>query len=169
MAAEDPAFAEWLAARQGTLLRTAYLVCGDRHTAEDLAQTAAAKLYLAWDRISARGNVDAYARRVIINEHNSLWRRPWKKREVVADELPEHGYVDHQRAPDEVAAVWTAVRALPPRQRAVVVLRYYEDLSEAEIAETLDVSAGTVKSQASRALATLRDRLGSAFDLEDLA
>ena len=114
-------------------------------------------------------NVDAYVRRIIINEHNSLWRRPWKKREVATEQLPERGYVDRQQDPAEVDAVWAAVRGLPARQRAVVVLRYYEDLSEAEIADTLEISAGTVKSQASRALATLRDRLGSAFDLEETA
>ncbi|WP_245644432.1 SigE family RNA polymerase sigma factor [Nocardioides jensenii] len=163
----DEEFTAWMTARQGVLFRTAYLVSGDKQTAEDLVQTAAAKLYLAWDRVHERGNVDAYVRRIIINEHNSLWRRPWKKREHVTEELPETGYVDPQTDPTEAAALWKAVQALPARQRAVIVLRYYEDLSEAEIAATLEISPGTVKSQASRAMATLRTRLGSAFQLEE--
>ena len=168
----DEEFTEWMTARQGVLFRTAYLVAGDRQTAEDLVQTAAAKLYLAWDRVSERGNVDAYMRRIIINENNSLWRRPWKKRERVVDDVPESGYVDartdpEQADPVETAALWSAVQALPPRQRAVIVLRYYQDLSEAEIADTLQISPGTVKSQASRAMSTLRERVGAGFQIEE--
>lgn len=165
--ARDEEFTEWMTARQGVLFRTAYLVAGDKQTAEDLVQTAAAKLYLAWDRVRDRGNVDAYMRRIIINEHNSLWRRPWKKREQVAETLPETGYVDRQGDPTEASALWKVVQSLPPRQRAVIVLRYYEDLSEAEIADTLEISTGTVKSQASRAMATLRASLGPAFQIEE--
>lgn len=163
----DDEFTAWMVARQGVLFRTAYLVSGDRQTAEDLVQTAAAKLYLAWDRVHARGNVDAYVRRIIINEHNSLWRRPWKKREHASDDLPDHGYDDRHRDPTESDALWAAVRALPPRQRAVIALRYYEDLSEAEIAEVLEIAPGTVKSQASRAMRNLRDRLGPQFQLDE--
>ncbi|NYG59450.1 RNA polymerase sigma-70 factor (sigma-E family) [Nocardioides daedukensis] len=169
MATREDDFAAWISARQSRLFRTAYLICGDRHTAEDLVQTAAAKLYLAWDRVSARGEVDAYMRRIIVNEHNSLWRRPWKRREVAADQLPETAYADVPGDPLEADRLWAAVRDLPPRQRAVIVLRYYEDLSEAEIAAALDISPGTVKSQASRAIASLRGRLGTAFDLEETA
>ncbi|WP_235735708.1 SigE family RNA polymerase sigma factor [Nocardioides alcanivorans] len=163
----DREFTAWMTARQGVMFRTAYLVAGDRQTAEDLVQTAAAKLYLAWDRVSAHGNVDAYMRRIIINEHNSLWRRPWKRREDVAEELPESSYVDEPADPLEAEELWRAVRALPARQRAVIVLRYYEDLSEAEIAETLDISRGTVKSQASKAIGSLRARLGTTFQFEE--
>lgn len=168
----DEEFTEWMTARQGVLFRTAYLVAGDRQTAEDLVQTAAAKLYLAWDRVSERGNVDAYMRRIIINENNSLWRRPWKKRERVVVDVPESGYVDartdpEQADPVETAALWSAVQALPPRQRAVIVLRYYQDLSEAEIADSLQISPGTVKSQASRAMSTLRERVGAGFQIEE--
>ena len=85
----DADFAAYMAARQPSLLRTAYLLTGDRHTAEDLVQTAFAKLYLSWDRVQRRELVDGYVRRILVNEHNSLWRRAFKRREVVSDELPE--------------------------------------------------------------------------------
>jgi RNA polymerase sigma-70 factor (sigma-E family) len=151
----DAEFAAYMQARQPALLRTAYLLTGDAHTAEDVVATALAKLYLAWDRIRDRESVDGYVRRILANETTSLWRRPWRRREVVADALPERGRED---AYDDgrTAALWQAVRSLPPRQRAVIVLRYYEELTEAETAAVLGVSTGTVKSQASRALATLR-------------
>ena len=153
LARKDADFTAYLQSRQATLLRTAYLLTGDAHTAEDVVQTALAKLYLSWDRV--HGSLDAYARRIVVNEANSIWRRPFRRREVSAALLPEHGaseVYDEGRA----ATVWRAVSQLPRRQRAVIVLRYYEDLSEAEIAEVLEISPGTVKSQASRALATLR-------------
>jgi RNA polymerase sigma-70 factor (sigma-E family) len=151
----DADFAAYMHARQPALLRTAYLLTGDAHTAEDIVATALAKLYLAWDKVRDRESVDGYVRRIIANETTSLWRRPWRRREVAADVLPERGRED---AYDDgrAAAVWRAVSSLPTRQRAVVVLRYYEELSEAEIADALGISPGTVKSQASRALATLR-------------
>ncbi|WP_245596473.1 SigE family RNA polymerase sigma factor [Nocardioides alkalitolerans] len=159
----DEEFADYMAARQASLLRTAYLLCGDRHTAEDLVQTSLAKLYLAWDKVEARSSVDGYVRRILVNEHNSLWRRAWKRKESATDAVPE---VDHHLdAYDDgtSARLWSFVQTLPRKQRAVIVLRYYEGLSEAEIAETLGVSAGTVKSQASRALAALRERTPSSL------
>ena len=156
-AERDAEFSAYMEARQASLLRTAYLISGDRHTAEDLVQTALAKLYLAWDRVEDRGSLDGYVRRVIVNEHNSLWRRPFKRREHATDELPESA------APQTVsggrdADLWALVQTLPRKQRAAVVLRYYGELSEAETAEVLGVSVGTVKSQTSRALAALRAR-----------
>jgi RNA polymerase sigma-70 factor (sigma-E family) len=158
-------FESWMAARQGRLLRTAYLLTGDVHAAEDLVQTALAKLYLAWDRVSDAPSVDAYARKIIVNEHTSTWRRLWRHREVVSDtrsyDVPTAG-AEYDGVTD---ALWTAVRALPERQRAVVVLRYYEQLSEKEAADALGVTVGTVKSQASRALDTLRVALGDRDDL----
>jgi RNA polymerase sigma-70 factor (sigma-E family) len=167
-AARDAEFTAYMQARQAALLRFAYLLTGDAHAAEDVVSTALAKLYLSWDRIRDRGSVDGYVRRIIANETTSLWRRPWRRREVAAEVLPEHARAD---AYDEgrADAVWRAVSSLPQRQRAVVVLRYYEELSEAEIADVLGISPGTVKSQASRALATLRSthpQLGSAFEEE---
>ena len=85
----DADFAAYMTARQPSLLRTAYLLTGDRHTAEDLVQTAFAKLYLSWDQVQRRELVDGYVRRILVNEHNSLWRRPFKRREVATAELPE--------------------------------------------------------------------------------
>jgi RNA polymerase sigma-70 factor (sigma-E family) len=151
----DADFSAYLAARQPALLRTAYLLTGDVHTAEDVVQTAFAKLYLSWHKVQRAESLDGYMRRIVVNEANSLWRRPWRRREVSADVLPEVARsteYDDGRA----AAVWALVCGLPPRQRAVIVLRYYEELSEAEIARVLGISEGTVKSQASRALAGLR-------------
>ena len=155
----DADFAAYMAARQPSLLRTAYLLTGDRHTAEDLVQTAFAKLYLSWDRVQRREMVDGYVRRILVNEHNSLWRRAFKRREVVSDEVPETRAPADRHDDGESAALWAFVQTLPRKQRAVIVLRYYEDLSEAEIAETLGISVGTVKSQASRALAAMRSRV----------
>ena len=154
----DTEFADWMAARQVALVRTAYLLTGNQHTAEDLVQTTLTKLYLAWDRIADRQHVDAYARRALVNEHRSTWRRASRHLEVLSAAPPDAGHAPATDDGDR-EAVWQFVQGLPPRQRAVVVLRYYEDLSEAEIAELLGISAGTVKSQASRALASLRDRL----------
>lgn len=154
----DADFTAYLEARQARLLRTAYLLTGDRHQAEDLLQTSLAKLYLAWDRVNDRASVDAYVRRIMVNENNSLWRRPWRRRELTTDTVPETT-PSHDRYDEGVsAAVWDVVQTLPRRARAVVVLRYYEQLSEAETAEVLGISVGTVKSQTSRALAALRER-----------
>jgi RNA polymerase sigma-70 factor (sigma-E family) len=162
MTDRDADFTAYLEARQGRLLRTAYLLTGDQHQAEDLLQTSLAKLYLSWDKVRDRGSIDAYARRIMVNENNSAWRRPWRRREHATDFAAEgapvgtpirHGY-------DEGVgdAVWQIVQTLPRRARAVVVLRYYEQLTEAETAEVLGISVGTVKSQTARAMASLRER-----------
>lgn len=154
----DAEFTEYLAARQAALLRTAYLVCGDRDQAEDVLQTALAKLYLSWDKVRDRGAIDAYVRRIVVNETTSAWRRPWHRRERATDRLPETAVHHDQYDDGGSAALWDVVRSLPPRARAVVVLRYYEQLSEAETAQTLGISVGTVKSQSNRALRMLRER-----------
>jgi RNA polymerase sigma-70 factor (sigma-E family) len=157
-------FEAWMAARQRRLLHIAWLLTGDVHTAEDLVQTTLAKLYLAWDRVDRDGNVDAYARRILVNEHASLWRRPWRRREISTDDFAGREPSSHDDRDDGTrAALWEAVRALPPRQRAVIVLRYYEQLTEAETAAALGVNIGTVKSQANRAIASLRERHGDAL------
>lgn len=160
---KDEEFAAYMGARQPALLRTAYLLTGDLAGAEDLLQQALAKLYLSWDKVREREALDGYVRRIMVNEHTSLWRRAWKRRERSTDEVPETGAAD---AYDDGTRdqLWAFVQTLPPRQRAVIVLRYYEDLSEAEIARTLGVSVGTVKSQASRALAALRERAPQTLD-----
>lgn len=162
--ARDAEFTAYLAARQAALLRTAYLLTGDRHQAEDVLQTALAKLYLSWDKVRDRGAVDAYVRRIIVNENNSVWRRGWKRREHATDVVPEGA--PHHDAYDEGSAdaLWQVVQTLPRKARAVVVLRYYEQLTEAETAEVLGITVGTVKSQSSRALATLRERTPAALD-----
>ena len=157
-AARDADFAAYLAARQPSLLRTAYLLTGNRHDAEDLVQVAFAKLYLSWDKVRDAGSLDGYVRRILVNEHNSLWRRAFKRREVVSDDVPEAHAPADRHDDGESTALWAFVQTLPRRQRAVIVLRYYEELSEAETAATLGISVGTVKSQTSRALATLRER-----------
>jgi len=159
--ARDADFAAYLAARQSSLLRTAYLLTGNRHDAEDLVQSAFAKLYLSWDKVRDHGSIDGYVRRILVNEHNSLWRRAWKRREHTADDavLSSLDKPHHDTYDDGLGdAVWDVVQTLPRKARAVVVLRYYEEMSEAETAAVLGISVGTVKSQASRALATLRER-----------
>jgi RNA polymerase sigma-70 factor (sigma-E family) len=154
------AFRAYVAARSPALLRTAYLLTGNRADAEDLLQTALAKTYLAWDRIREQEALDGYVRRVMVNTQTSWWRRR-RVDEYATDELPERG--TGRDAGEDLAlhdALWSALAALPKRQRAMVVLRYYEDLSEAETAHVLGVSVGTVKSTTSRALAKLRDSSG---------
>ena len=146
-------FDGFVAARSGRLLRTAYLLTRDHALAEDLLQTALTKAWFRWSRLD--GDPEPYVRKILVNTYASWWRRRWNG-ETPTEELPE-GPGDAQA---EAAAgshdLWTALGRLPRRQRAVVVLRYFEDLSEAETARLLDCSVGTVKSQASKALAKLR-------------
>ena len=152
----DADFSAWLNARQGALLRTAYLLTSDQHAAEDIVQATLAKVYMSWDKVRRAERIDAYARRVLVNENNSLWRKAFKRREMVRAELPDGTPIHDRYDEGQAAALWRLVQALPRRQRAVVVLRYYEELGDSETAEILGISVGTVKSQASRALATLR-------------
>jgi RNA polymerase sigma-70 factor (sigma-E family) len=154
----DADFAAYLAARQASLLRTAYLLTGNRYDAEDLTQTAFAKLYLSWDKVRDQGSIDGYVRRILVNEHNSLWRRAWKRREHPQDHTTFQTAVQDEYDEGRGSALWDLVQTLPRKARAVVVLRYYEEMTEAETAEVLGISVGTVKSQTSRALATLRER-----------
>ena len=159
----DADFTAYLVARQSKLLRTAYLLTGDRHQAEDVLQTALAKLYLAWDRVRERESLDGYVRRILVNETTSLWRRAWRRHELPSDTLPD---IEQRPQHDDgsSAELWQLVQGLPPKARAVLVLRYYEELSEAETAEALGISVGTVKSQTSRALAALRERTPAHLD-----
>jgi RNA polymerase sigma-70 factor (sigma-E family) len=148
-------FAEYVAARSAALLRTAYLLTGNREDSEDLLQTALAKTYLAWHRIEDKAAADGYVRRVLVNTQTSWWRKR-KVDEYPTEELPERPGYDVVADHDLRDTMWTALRRLPRRQRAMVVLRYYEDLTEAETAAVLGVSVGTVKSAVSRALVKLR-------------
>jgi len=152
-------FREFVAARSGALLRTAYLLAGDWATAEDLLQIALTKTYLAWKRLGRIDAVEPYTRKVLVNTATSWWRRRWHG-ERPTEILPETAITDGLDERLERDALWRQVRDLPARQRAVLVLRFYEDQSEAETARLLGVSVGTVKSQCSRALASLRQRLG---------
>jgi RNA polymerase sigma-70 factor (sigma-E family) len=147
-----------VAARSAALHRTAYLLAGDWAHAEDLVQTALAKACLAWPRIAA-GAHEAYTRKVLANTATSWWRRRWHG-ERPTDRVPDRtGEVDPGQRRVEQDEMWQRIRALPPRQRAVLVLRYYEDLTTTETAQLLGVSVGTVKSQSAKALATLRTQL----------
>jgi RNA polymerase sigma-70 factor, ECF subfamily len=151
-------FREFVAARSGALLRTAYLLAGDWATAEDLLQTALTKTYLAWKRLGHIEAVEPYTRRVLVNTATSWWRRRWHG-ERPTEVLPERAGPDQHEQALERDVLWQHVQRLPVRQRAVLVLRFYEDLSEAQTADLLDISRGTVKSQTARALATLRKSL----------
>jgi RNA polymerase sigma-70 factor (ECF subfamily) len=153
-------FREFVTARSAALLRTAYLLAGDWATAEDLLQTALTKTYLAWKRLGEIEAVEPYARRVLVNTATSWWRRRWHG-EKPTEVLPERAAPDQLEEQLERDVLWRHVKALPARQRAVLVLRFYEDMSEAQTAAMLNISAGTVKSQTSRALATLRQRLAA--------
>ncbi len=154
---QDEAFSVFVDARSRHLLQAAHLLTGDRHRAEDLLQTALTRAYLRWDRIVDE-DPEGYVRRTMVNAHIDWWRRkPW--REQPTDELPDVAVPDSTGTADSRRALLAALAELSPRQRAVMVLRYYEDLSEAEIARTLGCSAGTVKSAASRATAKLRESL----------
>jgi RNA polymerase sigma-70 factor (sigma-E family) len=156
---EGPAFEAWLVAREGALQRTAHLMTGDVHTAQDLVQNTLAKLYLAWDRIRGLDHLDAYARKILVNEYRTAWRRPVRRAESVVEAVPERAAAESPAYDGSDEAVWRFVSSLPPKQRTVIVLRFYEQLTEAEIAELMGISVGTVKSQSSRALAALRARL----------
>jgi RNA polymerase sigma-70 factor (sigma-E family) len=156
----DTDFRQFVAARSAALLRTAYLLVGDWAHAEDLLQTALTKTYLAWRRLGEIEAVEAYARRVLVTTATSWWRRRWHGERPTAA-LPDRPTADQIELHVERQAMWRQVHALPARQRAVLVLRFYEDLTEVETARVLGVTVGTVKSQCARALATLRSRLSA--------
>ncbi|WP_395694440.1 SigE family RNA polymerase sigma factor [Nocardioides sp.] len=155
----DEEFTELVQAAWPGLYRTAYLMLGDHQLAEDLVQTSLAKTYAGWRTVRDRGAAPAYARVVLANTAASWFRRRSWRAEHPAEVLPDPG-VEHD--PSTRPAVLDALATLAPRQRAVVVLRYYDDLSVREVAHALGVSEGTVKSQTSDALARLRAVLGEA-------
>lgn len=150
-------YEEFVTATSAKLLRAAYLLTGSRHDAEDLLQASLVKLYVAWRKAEGADSTEAYARRVLMNTFISSRRPARFTRERLFDDVPEDRVDD--RDPAERLAFWPRVMALPPRQRAVIVLRYYEDLSEQEIADTLGCAVGTVKSTANAALKRLRNDL----------
>lgn len=159
-------FREFVAARSAALLRTAYFLTGDAHRAQDLLQTALLACARRWGRIRDREQPEAYVRRALHRHQVNWWRARARRPETLVASTPERA-VGHDHATDTVVrhGLIEALRTLPPRQRAVVVLRYYEDRPEAEVARLLDISLGTVRSQAAKALAKLRthypDLIGS--------
>lgn len=152
---DDPAFRDYVRSRRRALLRTAYLLTGNAADAEDLVQSALVKTYRAFDRIQDRSALDGYVRRAIVNTHISWWRRR-RLEEYPTDEIPEQAVIDNADTSDLQDSLRRAIDRLPQRMRAAIMLRYYDDMSEAEVAEVLGVSRGTVKSTVSRAMAKLR-------------
>jgi RNA polymerase sigma-70 factor (sigma-E family) len=153
---ERETFDAFARGRMRELLRFAHVLTGDPDRAADLVQDALERTLMSWDRIDRKDDPEGYVRRAIVNRHISVWRRLRRER-LVAD-TPETSYDgDGGRDRD----LWAALGTLPPRQRAVLVLRYYEDLSEADCAAILGCSVGTVKSQAWKALARLRAQVST--------
>ena len=155
-AEQEGQFQEFVRARWSHLVRTAYLLTGDAHHAEDLTQTALAKAYRSWRRVARADNPEAYVRRMLVSCNSDRFRKR-RVAEALTAAPPETAGRDAGYAGvDERSALLGALAQLPPKQRAVVVMRYWEDLSEAEVADVLGCSVGTVKSQASKGLAKLR-------------
>ncbi|WP_310740257.1 SigE family RNA polymerase sigma factor [Microbispora sp. H10885] len=148
---DAPDFADFAAERIDALFRYAYMLTGNPHDAADLVQEAMVRLRGAWPRVRRKHNPESYVRTTITRLHISVWRR--RRREHLAWEVPEQP----QPVAEPPLDLWGELARLPKRQRAVLVLRYYEDRSDAEIAEILGISPGTVRSQASRALGKLRE------------
>lgn len=148
-------FDGFVASRGSALWRTAWLLTGDRHSAEDLVQTALGKAWPHWARVSRSGSFEAYVRRTMFTTYVAWYRRRWNA-EVPTEHLPEQSRIGDVERVAFQRDVAVALVQLPRGQRAVVVLRYFEDLTEAQTAEVLGCSVGTVKSQTSRALAALR-------------
>ncbi|AZQ72614.1 SigE family RNA polymerase sigma factor [Streptomyces sp. L500] len=158
-AAVYPSFSSYVRARGQVLQRTARSLTSNPCDAEDLLQTALTKTYLAWDRIEDHRALDGYVRRALVNTRTSQWRKR-RVDEFPCEELPERESAPVADPAEQQAlrdAMWRAVHRLPDRQRAMVVLRYYEDMTEVQTAELLGVSVGTVKSAVSRALGKLRE------------
>jgi RNA polymerase sigma-70 factor (sigma-E family) len=157
----DREFGDYYTSRVDRMRGAAYLMCGDWHRAEDVVQTAFVKLYLVWHRVDANGVLDQYVRQIITRSFVDESRRPWRRERVVSsDELPEATV--HDPPPEERMVLVQALAQVPTRQRATLVLRFFEDLSVEETAAMLGVSVGTVKSQTSRGLDALRAALSAA-------
>ena len=154
-ARERQQFEEFMTSRWPGLVRLAFGLTGDRWLAEDLAQTALASAYASWRRVRRADDPDAYVRRILINASKGRWRRH-RVSEHPAEAAPEAAVADPTASVDNRSALFSALQELPQRQRAVVVLRYLEDLTDAQAAALLGCSASTVRSQAARALAKLR-------------
>lgn len=157
--AAPDSFDEFVASRYSALLRFAHVLTGDPHAAADLVQDAVVRAGMSWGRVHKREDPEGYVRRTIVNLNLNRWRSLRRERLVAA--IPDAGRVDVPRHDD---AMWAALALLPKAQRTVLVLRFYEDLSQAEIAELLGCTVGTVKSNGARALEKLRRILGESGD-----
>jgi RNA polymerase sigma-70 factor (sigma-E family) len=164
MAIDEAAYREFVSVRRRGLLRTAYLLTGDWHAAEDLVQETLTKLYLSWRRVRSREDAPSYARRIMLNAYVDSTRRPWRREHAVAVVPDRVGGGDPADAadPGTRTRLMSALAGVPPRQRAVLVLRFWEDLSVEQVAELLDCSTGNVKSQTARGLERLREVIGPA-------
>ena len=163
--ADAERFGAFVVARSAALVRSAYLLTGNEATAQDLVQTAIVTTWRRWERITNKEDPEGYVRRVLITTFLTSWRRRWWY-EIPTADMPDAAVEDGDA--DVRLSVKRALAALPPRQRAVIVLRYLDDLSEADAAQALGCSTGTVKSQAARALAKLRNspELSNQWDKE---
>jgi len=164
VAADEMGYRDYVAHRMDGLRRTAYLLCGDWHMADDLVSTALVKLLRHWRRISVMEQPDAYVRRMLLRAWLDEKRRPWRREHATAV-LPDRATAVADSA--ERLTILAHLAELPPRRRAVLILRYFCDLSVAETAEALGCSEGTVKSQTARALDALRARLVSVPTMEE--
>ena len=159
----DGEFREFMHARWPAMVRLAYGLTGDQGYAEDVAQAAFARAYASWARVRRSNDPDAYVRQIVVNENRNRFRKHRVAEQLTDSVLIDVPWTDATHESDERSALIAALQRLGPRQRAVIVLRYWMDLTEPETAVALNCSVGTVKSQASRALATLRQ----ATDLVD--
>ena len=162
----EPHFSDYVANRRAKLFRTACLLCGDPHRAEDIVQNTLAQLYVNWPRVSRADNIEGYVRRILVNTHYSDRRRPWRRESVAP--TPIDVPLEPGLTREDADAVWSAIRSLPTGQRKVVVLRHIWDLSVEETAADLGISTGTVKSQTRDALASLRRVLADDFGTTSL-
>ena len=159
-----PEFDEWVAARGPALLRLAYTLTGTATGAEDVVQDALSRAQPRWGRISQVDDVDAYVRRMVVNAHTSRWRA-WRRRVLPVAQVADSAVVEEPGVPpDERMRLWQACQALPEIYRTAVVLRFYEQLEYAEIAELTGVREGSVRSRVSRGLSTLRAERGQDDD-----
>ena len=160
-ATDEAAFREFVVSQWHTLARTAFLLTGDRGDAEDLVQSTLVRVHRHWTRIERTDAPYVYARRVMVNLNTSIWRRTRIAHHLTAAPPERSGGPDDAATVDLRDELLRACRTLPPRMRAVLVLRYFEDLPEAEVAAALGISTGTVKSQTSKALDRLRAALAA--------
>ena len=156
MVTTDPAYTDFVQDRQGRLRRAAYLMCGDVDQAEDLLQEALIALAERWEKVE---HPDAFVRKVIYRQRISWWRK--SRRETVVEFVPDTGVGDGAERRAREAEVHDVLRTLPPRQRAALVLRYFEDLTEAQAAEVMGIAVGTVKSLSHQAIARMREELAA--------